>query len=76
MILLKRGTKQKYINELIWQNRNRLTDFENKLMVTKADRWGEGWTAGLGLAYAHCGMWNDWPKETCCIAQGTLPSIL
>ena len=24
------------------QNRNRLTDLENKLMVTKQERWGEG----------------------------------
>ena len=58
------------------QNRNRLTDFENKLMVTKGQLgWGE-WTGGLELAYAHCGIWNDWPAETCYISQGTLPSIL
>ena len=24
------------------QNRNRLTDFENKLMATKGERWGKG----------------------------------
>ena len=30
----------------------------------------------LGLAYVHCGIWNDWPAETCYIAQGTLPNIL
>ena len=24
------------------QNRNRLTDFENKLMITKGETWGEG----------------------------------
>ena len=35
-----------------------------------------GWIGGLGLAYAHCGIWNDWPTETCCVAQGTLPNIL
>ena len=33
----------------------------------------EGWTGGLGLAYAHWGLWNDWPTATCCRAQGTLP---
>ena len=22
---------------------------------------GEGRIGGLGLAYAHCGIWNDWP---------------
>ena len=29
-------------NKLILQNRNRLTDFEIKLMVTKGEMWGEG----------------------------------
>ena len=29
-------------NDLIYKNRNRLTDIENKLMVTKGERWGEG----------------------------------
>ena len=33
---------------------------------------GKGWTTGLGLAYAHCGIWNDWPPGTCCVAQGIL----
>ena len=30
------------------QNRYRLADFENKILVTKGNR--EGWTRGLGLA--------------------------
>ena len=50
-----------------------------KPMVTKGDRLGEGeeeWTGGLGLAYAHHGIWNDWPTGTCCIAQGILPNVL
>ena len=45
-------------------------------MVTKGDRWGEGWTGGLGMAYAHCGIWNDWTKGNCWTTQGTLPNIL
>ena len=36
----------------------------------------EGWTRGLGLAYARRGIWNDWPSGTCCIAQRTLSNIL
>ena len=48
---LKKGYKSTYF----W-NRNRLTDFEKKLMVTKGDRWG----GGSGLACTHCGIWNDW----------------
>ena len=39
---------------------------QNKLMVTKGDRWSrEGWTGDLGLAYVHYGIWNDCPKENC-----------
>ena len=38
-------------------------------MVTK--RWREDRIEGLGLAYAHCGIWNDWPRGNFCIAQGT-----
>ena len=26
----------------------------------------EEWTGGLGLAYAHWVIWNDWPMGTCC----------
>ena len=32
------------------QNRNRFTDFDNKLMVTKGDRWwGVGMDGRLGI---------------------------
>ena len=71
-ILKKKGYKWTYL-----QNRNRLTNFEHELVVTKGDRFREkGLTWGWGLAYAHCGIWNDWPTGTCCIAQGTLLNIL
>ena len=50
------------------QNRNRLTDFENKLMVIKGDRCGKGWTGGLGPPYAQWSIWNDQPTGTCCLA--------
>ena len=58
------------------QNRNRLTDFENKLMVTKGDRCRGQMDWGLGLAYAHRGIWNDWAMGTYCLAQGTLYSVI
>ena len=65
---LKNGYKWTYL-----QNRNRPEDFENKIMVTKWDRWWvEGWTGGLGSTYAHCGIWSDWPTWTYFITQGTL----
>lgn len=71
MWMLEEGYKYTYL-----QNTNRPTDSENKLIVTKEDRWGEGWTGGVGLTYAHCSLWNDWPIETCCRGQRTLPNIL
>ena len=49
-------------------NRNRLIDFEIKLMVMKRDKGGEKWIGGLGLAYAHCGIWNVWPMQNCYLA--------
>ena len=57
-------------------NRKRITDFENKLMVTKGNRWYGGRNWEFGLAHAHCGVRNDWPTGNCYIAQGTLPKIL
>ena len=66
---LIKGYKWNYL-----QNRNRCTDFENNLMVTKEDRRGGG--RGVRLAHAPWGPWNDWPTGTCCPAQGTLPRIL
>ena len=42
------------------QNRNRLTNFENKHMITKGDRLGEGGTGGLGLSYAPYCIWKEW----------------
>ena len=58
------------------QNRNRYIDFENKLMVTKWDRWKAGGGTDWRFGIAHCSIWNGWPVGTCCITQGTLPSIL
>ena len=41
------------------QNRNRFTDFKNKLMVTKGERLdGEGKIRSLGLTYTHYYMKN------------------
>ena len=33
-------------------------------MVIKWNRRGRGRTEGLGMAYAHCGIWSDWPLST------------
>ena len=56
----KKGYKWTYL-----QNRNRLRDFENKLMVTKGDRgWGMGWGVGTGIC-------SPWYIER--LAKGDLP---
>ena len=47
----------------------------NLWLPKKTGGW-EGWTGGLGLAYAHWDIYNDWPIGICCIAQGTLSNIL
>ena len=44
-----KGEKKRYRSTPM-QNKNRLTAFENKLMVTKGDRWGR---AGLWVGYWH-----------------------
>ena len=31
---------------------------------------------GLGLAHAHCGIWNGWSTGTSCVAQGTQYPVL
>ena len=46
-----------------------------KNLIVQGLVWERG-NRGLGLAYAHWGMWNDQQTETCCIAQGPLSNIL
>lgn len=58
------------------QNRNRRTDFENKFMVTKGDSWEVEMTWGIAIGIYTLWYMQDWPKRTCCIAQGILPNIL
>ena len=45
-------------------------------MVTKEDKRVKGWTGGLGLTYAHCGIQNDWPTRTCCTGNSTQNSVM
>ena len=53
-----------YVESKIWykltylQNRNRLTDIENRLAVVKTEGEGVGWTGSLGLIDAHYCLWN------------------
>ena len=53
MILFICGILKKWYKWTYLQNRNRVTDVENKLMVTKGERRGEGYIGRLGLTSTH-----------------------
>ena len=59
------------------QNRNRLTDTENKLTVTKGKTWGEGmnWELRINI-YTLLYIKYMTRKGTYCIAQGTILEVL
>ena len=69
------GIFKKVINELIYKTETDSQTLKTNLWLPKWTGRGEGGTGGLGLAYAHCGIWNDWPMGASCIAPGTLPNI-
>ena len=73
---LPRGILKKWSKWTYLQNRNRFTDFENKLWLQKGTGWGEGLIGGLGMVYAHYCLWNEWSTGSCCIAQGNRLNIL
>ena len=58
------------------QNRNRSTDIENTLMVTKGERRGERSIRIWGLTYSHYYIQNITKTRTYCIAQETILNIL
>ena len=67
---------KKYTNEFICRAKTDSQILKTNLWLPKGTGGGEGQTGGLGLAYAHCGIWNDWPMGTCYKAQRTLLNIL
>jgi len=67
---------KKDTNELICRTETDSQTLTTNVWLPKGTGWREVWTRGSGLAYAHCGKWNDWPTGACCIAWGTLPNIL
>ena len=68
--------KKKNIDKLICRTETDSQTLKTNLRLPKGTGGGERWTRGLGLAYAHIGLWNDWPTGTCCKAQSTLANIL
>ena len=54
------------------QNRERLTDLENELMVAR----GKGQLGSLGKSCTHCYIQNGQPTSTGCIAHGILLNVM
>ena len=64
-----------YVDSL--QNRNRLTDIENRFVIAEGNgRVGEGWIGSLGLADANYYIWNGYKTGSYCTAQGTIFNVL
>ena len=65
-----------YVESKIWhkwmylQNRNRLKDMENRLVVAKGE--GVGWIGNFGLIDANYCLWNGLAMRSCCAALGTM----
>ena len=54
------------------QNRKRLTDLENSIMVTGVRRVEERETWGVWTRHTHTAVFKTDDQRTCCTAQGTL----
>ena len=54
------------------QRRNRLEDFETKLMANKRETLQRGVNGRLGLTYTQWHIWNGWVTQTYCMAQRML----
>ena len=51
----KNGTSELIYNKIQTQNRNRLTDVANKLLVTRGQGWGEiNWNPGVDIYTLIC----------------------
>ena len=46
------NSKKMIKNELIYKTETN-SQTSKTVIVTKGERWGEGWIGGLGLAYGH-----------------------
>ena len=46
----------------------KLMDLENRLVVTKGEGEGMGWTKSLGLVDANYCIWSKEAMRSCCVA--------
>ena len=56
-------SKKKRIQINLFAKQTDSQTLKNLWLPKEASRGGEGWTGGLGLAYAHWGIWNDQPTR-------------
>ena len=54
----------------------KLMDMENRLVATKGEGEGMGWTGNLGLIEANSCLWNGLAIKSCYVALGTVSSHL
>ena len=71
--ILKKNT-----DELTCRKETDSQTLKTNLQLPKGTGYGEGWIGSLGLAYAHCGIQNDWPTEEllCSIGNSTHHSVI
>ena len=75
-IWLTCGIWKKNTSELICIRETDSQSLKTNLQSPKGTGGIEECSESLGLAYTHCGIWNDWPMGNFCRAQGTLSNIL
>ena len=54
----------------------KIMDLENRLVVAKGEGEGVGWMGSFGLINADNCLWNGLAMRSCCVALGTLSSLL
>ena len=61
---LMHKSQENHTNEFICRMVTDSQTLKTNLKLSQGTSSGEGWTGNLGLAYAHCGVWNDSPAGT------------
>ena len=68
--------KKKWYIWTYWQNRKKLTDLENEVMVAQGKGWEKGIVRELGWTWTHCYIENGSPTRTYCTAQWMLLNVM
>ena len=68
-------SKKKWYSWTRLQNRNGFTDLKNELTIA-GGKDGEGIVREFGMNVYTVLYWKGWPTRACCIAHGTLLSVM